>query len=158
MPNSNKLWFVGAWIFVFCFAILSASAQEFRAVLTGQVTDPSGAVIKGAVVTAVNVESGTAYTARTTDKGDYYIPYVLPGNYTVSAKGPSFKTSVQDKVVLFASQTFNQDFKLEMGSVDQQVVVTDAPAELQTSDASGGTVIASRELEAVPVTAGNPTS
>ena len=154
MPNSNKLWFVGAWIFVFCFAILSASAQEFRAVLTGQVTDPSGAVIKGAVVTAVNVESGTAYTARTTDKGDYYIPYVLPGNYTVSAKGPSFKTSVQDKVVLFASQTFNQNFKLEMGSVDQQVVVTDAPAELQTSDASGGTVIASRELEAVPVNGG----
>jgi hypothetical protein len=132
----------------------ATQAQEFRAVITGQVTDPSGAVVKDAAITVVNVDSGTTYAARTTDKGDYYIPYVLPGNYTVTAKAATFQTAVQDKVVLHASQTFNQNFKLEIGSVDQQVVVSAAPPELQTSDASGGTVIEARELQGVPVNGG----
>jgi hypothetical protein len=149
-----KLWTKGAWILALLFAAFHGEAQEFRAVLTGQVTDPSGAVIKNTTITAVNVESGTSYTAKTTDKGIYYIPYVLPGNYTVTAKASGFKTSVQDKVVLLASQTFNQNFQLEVGSVAQQVVVTTAPAQLETSTGSGGTVIDSRELQGVPLNGG----
>jgi hypothetical protein len=149
-----KLWTKGAWILALLFAAFHGEAQEFRAVLTGQVTDPSGAVIKNTTITAVNVESGTSYTAKTTDKGVYYIPYVLPGNYTVTAQASGFKTSVQDKVVLLASQTFNQNFQLEVGSVAQQVVVTTAPAQLETSTGSGGTVIDSRELQSVPLNGG----
>ena len=53
------------------------------------------------------------------------------------------RAAVQDKVVLLASQTFNQNFKLEIGSLAQQVVINDAPAELETSTGSGGTVICS---------------
>ena len=81
-----------------------AHAQEFRATLTGQVTDATGAVIPKAVVTATNDETGSVYTAESSDAGVYYIPYVLPGNYTVKAKATGFKTAVQDKVLLLAGK------------------------------------------------------
>ncbi|HEX3985967.1 MAG TPA: TonB-dependent receptor [Acidobacteriaceae bacterium] len=129
-------------------------AQEFRSVLTGQVTDPSGAVIGSASITAVNLASGTTYAVKTSGKGVYYIPYVLPGIYTVTAKANGFKTTVQDKVVLLAAQTFNQNFQLQVGAVAEKIVVTTAPAQLETSTASGGTVISERELENVPLNGG----
>ena len=69
MRSSIKLWIAGAWIFASLFVVLNVRAQEFRAVLTGQVTDPSGALIKNAEITAINVDSGTSYTGKTTDKG-----------------------------------------------------------------------------------------
>jgi hypothetical protein len=154
MRSNPPLQLVVACLLVLSLAVLTSHAQDFRAVLTGQVTDPSGAVIRNATITATNVESGTKYTARTTDKGVYYIPYVLPGNYTVTATADGFKTVVQDKVLLLASQTFNQNFKLEVGSVSQQVVVSTAPAQLETSTGSGGTVLDQRELSNVPLSGG----
>jgi len=57
-------------------------AQEFRATLTGQVTDPSGAVVVSASVSAVENDTHITYTGTTSATGVYYIPYVLPGTYT----------------------------------------------------------------------------
>jgi hypothetical protein len=129
-------------------------AQEFRAVITGQVTDPSGAVIKNVTVTAVNTASGTSYTNKTTAQGVYYIPYVLPGTYTVTAQQVGFKIAVQDNVLLTASQSYAQNFTLVVGSVAETVEVTAAPPEIETASGSGGTVIDSRELESVPLNGG----
>lgn len=141
--------------FLICFfAFFAAHSQEFRSTLTGQVTDPSGAVISKAVVTAVNNDSGTKYTSKTSAKGVYYIPYMLPGTYTVTAEARNFKTSVQDKVQLQASQTFNQNFQLSVGSVSQRVVVSSAPPQLETATGSGGTLITQRELQSVPIQGG----
>ncbi|HVW78271.1 MAG TPA: carboxypeptidase regulatory-like domain-containing protein [Alloacidobacterium sp.] len=139
---------------VFFAAFNSSYAQEFRAVLTGQVTDPSGALIANATVTAVNATSGTTYTGKTSSKGVYYIPYVLPGTYSVTAQASGFKTAVQDKVLLLASQTFNQNFSLELGAASEQVVVNTAPAQLETTTGSGGTVIDQRTLQSVPLNGG----
>nr|WP_236657426.1 TonB-dependent receptor [Acidisarcina polymorpha] len=79
---------------------------------------------------------------------------MLPGTYTVTATAAGFKTTVQDKVLLLAAQTFTQNFKLEVGSLSQRVEVTTAPAELETSTASGSTVLDQRELEGVPLNGG----
>ena len=110
---------------------LATQAQEFRAVLTGQATDTSGAVIKNVTVTAVDNASGTSYTGKTTAQGVYYIPYVLPGTYTVTAKASGFKTTIQDNVLLTASQSYAQNFKLDVGSVSETVEVTAAPPEIE---------------------------
>ena len=130
---------------------LATQAQEFRAVLTGQATDTSGAVIKNVTVTAVDNASGTSYTGKTTAQGVYYIPYVLPGTYTVTAKASGFKTTIQDNVLLTASQSYAQNFKLDVGSVAETVEVTAAPPEVDTASGSGGTVIDARQLEGVPL-------
>jgi hypothetical protein len=129
----------------------STLAQEFRATLSGRVTDPSGAVVVNAAVTAVDASSKTTYTAKTTNDGNYYIPYVLPGTYTVTVTAKGFKTAVQDNVRMFAAQGFGQNFQLAVGGVDEQVVVTDAPPELETTTGSGGNLIQERELQAVPL-------
>src|SRR5580658_1987321 len=128
-----------------------AHAQEFRATLTGQVTDATGAVIPKAVVTATNDETGSVYTAESSDAGVYYIPYVLPGNYTVKATATGFKTAVQDKVLLLAGKYFGQNFKLEVAATTEKVEVTDAPPMLETANGSGGTILDSTTLENVPV-------
>ena len=144
----------GSMAFLCVLAILCAYpsfGQEFRSVLTGQVTDPSGAVIRGANVTAVEVSTGTSYTNKTSDKGVYYIPYILPGTYRVTAEANGFKIAIQDNVLLKASDSFTQNFKLEVGSANEKVEVTTAPPELETASASGNTVIDARQLEAVPL-------
>jgi len=69
---------------------VNLKSQEFRAVLTGQVTDSLGALIRDVTVKAVNTASDTTYTNKTSDRGVYYIPYVLPGSYTVSAEASGF--------------------------------------------------------------------
>lgn len=154
MHRSLKVWIESVCLLVLIFVVPDGRSQDFRAVLTGQVTDQSGDAIKNATVSAVNIESGTSYTGRTSDKAVYYIPYVLPGNYTVTVSADGFKTAVQDKVLLLASQTFNQNFKLQVGSVSQQVVVSSAPPQLETSTGSGGTVIDQRTLQNVPLSGG----
>jgi hypothetical protein len=152
--NRNRLLLVGAWIFVFCFTVINGRAQEFRATLTGQISDATGAVIPGTTVTATNVDSGTVYKGKTTQKGVYYINYILPGVYTVVATSEGFKTAKQLKVRLQTAQTFNQNFTLAVGGSSETVEVTTAPPQLETSTGSGGTVLEARELENVPLNGG----
>jgi Carboxypeptidase regulatory-like domain len=154
MHRYTRLWNRGAWLPALVLAAITCQAQEFRATLTGQVSDPSGALVRNATVTAVNIESGTTFTGKTTDKGVYYINYVLPGNYNVTAQAAGFRTTVQDKVVLSTAQTFNLNFKMAIGTTGETVEVTTEPPQLEASTGSGGTLIGARELENVPLNGG----
>ncbi len=149
----NRFWVVAGSIV--CLLLLAAPprsvAQEFRATLTGQVTDPSGALVAKATVTAVNNDTGSKYTAQTSDAGVYYIPYVLPGTYTVTVKADGFKTAIQDKVLLLAGKYFGQNFKLQVGEIRETVEVTAAPPLIETVNGSGGTILDQKTLENVPV-------
>jgi hypothetical protein len=126
-------------------------AQEFRATLTGQVTDPTGAAVQNAKVTATNVETGSTYTETTTSAGVYYMPYVVPGTYKVKVEAEGFKTAVQDNVLLLAGKYFGQNFKLQVGSFHETMEVTTAPPLLETENASGGTILDEKTLQNVPV-------
>jgi len=126
-------------------------AQEFRATLTGEVTDSTGAVIAKAKVTATNVDTGSTYTDVTTSAGVYYIPYVVPGTYRVKCEADGFKSVEQDNVLLQAGKYFGQNFKLEVGSFHETMEVTAAPPMLETENASGGTILDEKTLENVPV-------
>lgn len=147
--------FAIAVAFSACLVLLAnpprSLAQEFRATLTGTVTDSSGAVIPKAQVTAVNVDTGSAYTAKTSDAGVYYIPYVVPGTYTVKVTADGFKTAVQDKVLLLAGKYFGQNFSLEVGTTGEKIEVTAAPPMIETANGSGGTILDEKTLQNVPV-------
>jgi Carboxypeptidase regulatory-like domain len=139
-----------------CLAVLFSGArliqaQEFRSTLTGQVIDPSGAVIAGATVLAVENDTQIAYSGTTSDTGVYYIPYMLPGTYTVTVKSDNFKTQVQENVHLVASQSYGLNFQLEIGATAEQITVTAAPPAIETVTGSGGTVLSGREIENVPL-------
>ena len=137
-----------------CLLLLASPrllAQEFRATLTGQVTDSSGAIVAKAAVKAVNNDTGSIYTAETSNAGVYYIPYVVPGTYTVSASAPGFKTAIQDKVLLLAGKYFGQNFTLQVGAISEKIEVTAEPPMLETANGSGGTILDERTLQNVPV-------
>ncbi|MGH9583952.1 MAG: carboxypeptidase-like regulatory domain-containing protein, partial [Bryobacteraceae bacterium] len=126
-------------------------AQEFRGTLTGTVTDPSGASVAKAHVTAVNNATQQTYNSITTAKGAYYIPYVLPGTYTVSVSMPGFKQHVQDNVIVQAGESRGLNFELQLGTQAQMITVTSTPPLLQTANGSGGTVLSQHELANIPL-------
>ena len=157
MQTRFKPW-IPAILFASSVPALTAGAQEFRATLTGQVTDDSGALIPGAKITAVNIDTKTTYTGTSSDKGVYYINYVLPGSYTITAEAAGFKSVKQDKVTTFATQTFNQNFKMEIGGAQETVEVSGEPPQLETSTGSGGTIITGRtKWRTCPSMAARPT-
>jgi Carboxypeptidase regulatory-like domain len=114
-------------------------AQEYRGTITSQVTDPSGNVIPNAAIHVASQEQ--TYNGRTDSKGSFYIPFVQPGTYKISAEAPGFKTVVHDGVVIDVSAKISQAFSLPVGQVDQMVSVDSDALQLSTADASGGTVM-----------------
>ncbi len=147
-----RLHWVLAPLFVLVLAISSPLfSQEFRGAITGQVTDPSGAVVPNATVTAIQHGTQTTYTTKTNGSGVYSIPYVLPGAYTVSASATGFKTQVQDNVVVIASSPRGLNFRLEVGESTQKVTVTSAPPVIDTTSASQNAVLTGREIENLPL-------
>src|SRR5215208_6083945 len=79
---------------------LPVLAQEFRASLTGHVTDPSGAVISGAAGKVKSQQTGPEPTATTTEGGAYAISSLLPGRYTVTVEAQGFKSAVSENLEL----------------------------------------------------------
>ena len=126
-------------------------AQEFRATLTGTVTDPSGAVVPNASVEAVNVDTQQKYPVTTTSKGGYFIPYMLPGTYRVTVSAPGFQTQVQDKVLLDAVRSRGLDFVLKIGATTQTIEVSSVPPLIDNANGSGGTVLTEREISNLPL-------
>lgn len=134
-----------------CLIAATVSAQDFRATLTGVITDASGAVMGKANVLAINNATQQIYKATSNKQGTYYIPYVIPGEYTVKVSADGFDTKVQDNVLLQASEYRGLNFTMQVGSVSQNVTVTDAPPLLNTASGSGTTVLSEQEIESAPL-------
>ena len=137
---------VSAW----CLLAVAAFAQEFRATLAGEVTDPSGAAVAGAKVAATSVERNVLYESTTNAAGRYHIQFLLPGAYTVSVQKPGFRKFVREGVSLLAADILAIDVKLDLGPVADTVTVSGEVTLLQTESATRQAVIENRILENVP--------
>jgi hypothetical protein len=78
-------------------------AQQMQR-FTGRVNDPTGAVVAKATVIAHNLDTGVDITTTTTSTGDYTIPYVIPGHYSVSVQAAGFNTAIHTGIVLQVDQ------------------------------------------------------
>jgi hypothetical protein len=131
-------------------------AQEFRATVTGRVTDPSGAPIPGVAVHIKNIDTNEAATGTTDSSGAYTIPFLRPGNYTMTVETAGFKKLNREGITLQVSQTAAIDLKLEVGGVTEQVTVTGEAPLLETAKADRGSVIDNRGVTEFPLNARNP--
>ena len=127
-----------------------AYGQESRGSITGQIEDATGAIIPGASITAVNVDTRVATSTTTNSDGVYSLLYLLPGTYTVTADKDHFKTVVYNSVRLDAGQQLGLNVALNAGSLDQEVVVTADPVDLDTVSASLGGVVDQTRVENMP--------
>lgn len=139
-----------------CLAALPLFSQEFRATITGRVTDPSGAAVPTAAVAVRNIETNESAATSTDDGGNYTVPFLRPGNYTVSVEASGFKKVSREGLTLNVGQTAAINITLEVGAVSDQVTVTAETPMLETAKADRGTVIDNLRVTELPLNARNP--
>lgn len=134
---------------VFAFAGL-LHGQEFRGTIRGTVTDPSGAVIRGATIIAVGPTQ--TYKARSAADGIFTIPFVQPATYRVTISADGFKTEVRPGILIDINSRINLNVALQVGASSQSVTVqADSGLTLNTEDASGGTVMDPEKVQQLPL-------
>jgi hypothetical protein len=140
---------------VLAFVLLAAvglSAQAFRGTILGTVTDPSGAVVAGATVTAKNAGTGLARTTQTSADGSYALPELPIGTYTVTITQSGFRTFVANGVVVDVATERRVDAAMKAGQVSTQVVVSgDLLPQVETTTNDLGGTLTAQTIEALPV-------
>jgi len=130
-------------------------AQEFRAQISGIVTDPSGAPIAGAKVTVTSVERKVAVDSDTNEAGRYVTRFLLPGAYTLSVEKEGFKKALRDGITLSAVDRLNLDVRLDLGAVSDSVTVTGEVPLLSTETASRSATIEQKFVQDIPASGRN---
>src|SRR6185437_7224735 len=134
---------------------LNLSAQQITGNIRGAVTDPSGAVMRGATVTARQTETGLSRSTTTDRNGNYVLLELPVGHYRLQAGANNFQEYVQDGITLNVNETASVSPRLAVGPEKQQVLVR-ADAELiEPTVTSMGKVVQQRELEDLPLNGRN---
>jgi hypothetical protein len=128
-----------------CVLAAAGWGQETRATVSGTVTDPQGAVIPAARIEVRNLGTNVVTAVETNGSGFYTIPPVNPGMYAVMVTAPGFKTVVREKIELRLTERLALDFRLELGTAAETVMVTAEAPLVDTQTATAGTLI-NREL------------
>ena len=139
IPSRLSVFRAAACVAAFSALLLAlpsaATAQTTYAAITGTVTDSSGAVLKGAAVTATNVETGVTTKATTNSEGVYTVPQLREGPYMLSIAASGFREFIVTDLALVTRDLRHIDARLEVGGLEAAVQVTggNAPIELDTA-------------------------
>ncbi len=128
--------------------------QVDRASVSGHITDPSGAVLPGVIITARDNASGTVFTGRTNDAGAYSLEELPIGDYSVQMTHPGFK-DVQSSVHLVATQIQPLDVTMPVGSAGETVSVSAAPELLDAETSTVTNTLEEEALRDLPLNATN---
>ena len=147
--------FLMKFLAALCFLAMyagSAGAQTYRGSIHGVVTDPSGAVVVGATVTAKNVSNGASRTVVAAGDGGFVIPELEAGRYTIEANSKGFNTFSEEAVVEVGLDT-TVDVRLRVpSSVDPvKIVVTAAAPLVDTERDVLGEVVDNKMVEELPL-------
>lgn len=134
----------------------SAHAQKYLGSIAGQVTDPSGANIPNASVTAEETTTHFKTKGVVNSSGAYSFPALNPGTYNVSSTANGFAASERTGVVLTAGQSQMVDFKLAVGSESATVDVQADSSLLDAGSANVSTTISEKEVTDLPNVGRNP--
>jgi len=154
--------------FVLGFAVLAglfavlvprvAQAQGSTADVLGTVTDPSGAVIPNAKITALNTGTGITRTVQSGNGGEYVITALQIGTYKVTVEAAGFKSFVAKDLTLSTGDRMRVDAKLTLGAANETVEVsTSAIQGLQTDDSTVGTLVSPTTVQDLPLNGRNLT-
>jgi hypothetical protein len=119
--------------------------------ISGTVTDPTGAVIPGAAVTAHNTETGIVSATQTNAQGFYSFPALPAGKYEVRIKAPGFQEYRETGLVLDVNTALRIDAAMKVGAVNQEVSVTATAVHVETSNTQMGEVIGTTKMTTLPL-------
>jgi hypothetical protein len=140
-------------ILCLCITLMRPLAAQVASstTLVGTVTDTSGAAVPGARVVAVQDATKASYKGVTSGTGDYTLPYVAVGTYTITVDAGGFQRVVHTNVSIEVNHTVRSDFALPLGAVTDQVIVSDAPPAIATDDAALVQTLSSTTISSLPV-------
>jgi hypothetical protein len=127
------------------------SAQEFRATLSGHITDPSGSAVAGAKIEIKSAGTGAVVNVNSEEDGSYLVPLINPGEYVITVEKSGFRRVVRNGITLKVSERAVVDIPLSLGEVTQSVSVTADVALVQTESADRGLSIENNRVEKTPL-------
>src|SRR5579875_1142012 len=136
-------------------ASLAAWGQEVTATINGNVTDPTGAAVSGATVTATDIERGVKTVTTTNADGAYTFPRLPISRYTIRVEAKGFQSAVTAEIPLVLNQIAKLDVQLQIGNVSQTVEVNSSAPVLQTESTQVGTLIDSHAIVSMPLSTRN---
>jgi len=119
--------------------------------ISGVVTDPSGAVIPGATVLAINSQTGVKAAVTTDAKGFYSFPALPIGTYDIEISQIGFRAYKRNGVVVDANSAIRADVSLQVGTISEQVEVRTDSVHVETESTQMGEVITGKTMTAVPL-------
>jgi len=123
--------------------------------LSGTVTDPSGAIVAGAKVEALNLDTGTKRETTTDANGIYVFPQIVPGNYRLTVSAAGFATVSVDNLRLLVNTPATVPVRLELGAVTETVSVSAEATQINTVDATVGNAFGTKPILQLPFEARN---
>ncbi len=153
----NKLFFacnllVAVLIFLTCFPL---QAQYENGSLVGTIHDASGAPLSGAVVTITNTATANTTKTTTNDSGDYEVPSLRVGVYTISASASGFADAVAKNITISVGGRQRIDLTLQVGATQTSVEVSDVAIQIETDSSQRGQTITNYQSEALPLVTRN---
>ena len=148
-------WQVVTLILVSLCCLAPSALAQVRGTFTGLVSDPTGAIIPGATVTATNEATGVATSRPTNGEGFYTIPDLQPGYYSVKAEANGFKTLINAHVELTVGYTQRVSFRLEVGALTQTVEVEGEAPVVDTETDRMSELVTARQVANLPLNGRN---
>src|SRR5262249_51736483 len=128
-----------------------AVGQSTNAAITGEVVDPSKALVAQAKVRAINNDTNVRYEGTTNQSGSYAIPNLPPGDYRIEVEKPGFRTIVKPDVILHVQDTVQLNFEMAVGSATETVTVEGGAPLVNTTNAAVSTVIDREFVSQLPL-------
>ena len=138
---------------VFLLLVISMPISMIGQTLTGRVAESSGAVLAKAHVVVHNQDTNVEVVTVTTGTGDYTVPYLKPGIYSVTASAPGFDVESKTDITLQVSQTVTINFSMKVGAVTETVDVSGAQLDRGKSDV--GEVVENERVNELPLNGGD---
>lgn len=126
-------------------------AQTTEGTVSGAVTDPSGAYVVGAAITALNVGTGVSTATITNSSGVYVFASLPPGKYQITTEHSGFRRSIIQDIELAVGSKITVNVEFELGQTSETVQVKAAATEVNVSSATIGSVMESRRILDLPL-------
>ena len=130
---------------------LAAPVYAQNAQLSGVVRDSSGAVIPGVTITTRNVDTGLTRVAVTESTGEYRVPSLPPGRYSVTTELSGFTTETRPDITLIIDETATMNFSLKPAAIAETVTVTGESRIVDITRSDVSTSVSTQQIQDLPV-------
>ena len=151
ITSKCRLYVVAALLLYVCTPLHS----QTTATMLGKVFDPTGAAVPVARVVVKNIGTGLTRALQTDANGEYLVPALPPGTYSLTVTAPGFKMLSHSDIILDVAQNARVDAHLQLGDVTQELSVSASALQVDSQSSSVGTVVDNRRIITLPLNGRN---